>query len=105
MDSSADVSNEINNSTSIIITNEEGTAFDSDDLFNFLRPKFEDFDLKTLLMTSPLGKSVLAHYSTHFKLDNTKRNRLCAIIVKHLYNHIVKWYVLKIEGVSENVSH
>lgn len=61
-----------------------------EDILTYIRPQYEDFDLKTLLITSPLGKSVLTYYESYKKLDNTRRNRLCSIIVKHLFNYIVK---------------
>lgn len=48
-----------------------------------------DFDLKTLLLTSPLGKSVLNYYSTYGKLDSTRRNRLTDVIARHMYTHAV----------------
>ncbi|XP_030763798.1 uncharacterized protein LOC115888271 [Sitophilus oryzae] len=65
--------------------------YENDDFLKLLlKPRFEDFDLKTLLLTSPLGKSILNYYKINNKLDNIRRNRLVSIIVKHLYNHIVK---------------
>lgn len=51
--------------------------------------KVIDFDLKTLLLTSPLGKSVLNYYSTYGKLDSTRRNRLTDVIARHMYTHAV----------------
>ncbi|CAH0562948.1 unnamed protein product [Brassicogethes aeneus] len=48
--------------------------------------QFPDFDLKTLLQTSPLGK----FYETNNSLDNLRRGRLVDIIIKHLFNYIVK---------------
>ncbi|CAH0562887.1 unnamed protein product [Brassicogethes aeneus] len=51
---------------------------------------FVDFDLKTLLSTSPLGNSILKYYETNGQLDNTRRNRLVDIMIKHLYNHILR---------------
>lgn len=61
------------------------------DLENYLfRPRFDDFDLKTLLKTSPLGNTVLEYYNKYEKLDETRRNRLVDIIVKHMFNFIVK---------------
>lgn len=74
----------------VLATNYDNNITIDEDLLTFLKPKFEDFDLKTLLATSPLGKSVLTYYNVYKKLDNTRRNRLCSIIVKHIYNHIVK---------------
>lgn len=53
---------------------------------------FSSFDLKTLLSTSALGKSVLKYYETYGKLLNTQQNRLVDIIIKHIYNYIVKRY-------------
>ncbi|CAH0550212.1 unnamed protein product [Brassicogethes aeneus] len=64
---------------------------DNNNILTYLRPnQYEDFCLKTLLTTTALGKSVLMYYNTYKKLDNTHRNRLCSIIVKHLYNYITK---------------
>lgn len=65
-------------------------VIEDDDFLSFLKQKFEDFDLKTLLQTSPLGKGILQFYNTYNKLDNTRRNRLVSIIIKHLYTYIVK---------------
>lgn len=53
-------------------------------------PQYEDFCLKTLLTTTALGKSILNYYNTYHKLDITRRNRLCSIVIKHLYNYIIK---------------
>lgn len=73
---------------SVVITDGDGVLID--DLLGFLKPKFEEFDLKTLLVTSPHGKNIMSYYNKNNKLDNTRRNRLCSIIIKHLYNYIVK---------------
>lgn len=67
-----------------------GADFEYGDLLSFIKSKFDDFDLKTLLTTSALGKSILSYYAANEKLDNTRRNRLVSIIIKHLYNYIVK---------------
>ncbi|XP_074032341.1 uncharacterized protein isoform X2 [Leptinotarsa decemlineata] len=61
-----------------------------DNLDLIIRPKFSDFDLKTILQTSPMGNSVLKYYETKKQLDGTRRTRLVDIIMKHLYNHIIK---------------
>lgn len=91
---SSDIENSFNNTPIVIASNFENidsaNIVLNEDLFSFLRPKFEEFDLKTLLLTSPLGKSILNYYGTYKKLDNTRRNRLVSIIIKHLYNYIVK---------------
>ncbi|KAJ8913335.1 hypothetical protein NQ315_013306 [Exocentrus adspersus] len=55
-----------------------------------VRPKFSDFDLYTLLQTSPLGNSVLNFYKSKQCLDNTRRSRLVDIVIKHLYTYIIK---------------
>lgn len=59
----------------------------------FTNKSFPDLDLKTLLQTSPMGKSVLNLYEAHKMLDNTKRTRLVDIIIKHLYTYITNKYV------------
>lgn len=53
------------------------------------RSSFNDFDLKTLLETSPGGKSVLLYYATYNGLDTKRKNRLTDIIIRHLFTHIV----------------
>ncbi|CAH0547165.1 unnamed protein product [Brassicogethes aeneus] len=67
-----------------------GSGFDYGNILSLIQPKFDDFDLKTLLATTALGKSILSYYAANQNLDNTRRNRLVSIIVKHLYNYIVK---------------
>lgn len=51
---------------------------------------YKDFDLENLLKTAPLGNSVLNFYKTHNHLDDKHINRLNEIIVRHLYDHIIK---------------
>ncbi|CAG9855336.1 unnamed protein product [Phyllotreta striolata] len=71
------------------------TSFDSyfgDNIDKILyRPKFVDFDLKTILLTTPMGNSILKFYEVNNMLDNTRRGRLVDIIVKHLYKHIINY--------------
>ncbi|KAK4875225.1 hypothetical protein RN001_011647 [Aquatica leii] len=55
-----------------------------------LQPSFPNFDLATLLSTSPFGLSVLNFYKENNNLDHTRRNRLTDIIIKHIFNYIVK---------------
>ncbi|KAL4713320.1 hypothetical protein ACJJTC_015307 [Scirpophaga incertulas] len=50
---------------------------------------FPDFDLHTLLQTTVGGNSILKFYETKKILNNTKRNQLTDIIIKHVYTHIV----------------
>ncbi|CAG9763967.1 unnamed protein product [Ceutorhynchus assimilis] len=59
-------------------------------LRNLIRPSLPEFDLKTLLQTSPLGNSVLQFYNANGSLDQKRRNRLVDIMIKHIFNHIVK---------------
>ncbi|KAF5278704.1 hypothetical protein FQR65_LT15592 [Abscondita terminalis] len=54
---------------------------------SYLRPQLPEFDLNTLLQTSPLGKCVLNYYKANQSLDNSNRSRLVNIITKHLYTY------------------
>ncbi|KAL4703133.1 hypothetical protein ACJJTC_014844 [Scirpophaga incertulas] len=54
-----------------------------------IAPQFQNFDLKTLLETSPCGKSILQFYNTNGCLDTKRRNRLTDIIIRHLFTFIV----------------
>ncbi|KAK4885067.1 hypothetical protein RN001_001338 [Aquatica leii] len=58
--------------------------------YSILQHSFPNFDLATLLSTSPFGLSVLNFYKENNNLDHTRRNRLTDIIIKHIFNHIVK---------------
>ncbi|KAF5308020.1 hypothetical protein FQR65_LT18285 [Abscondita terminalis] len=58
---------------------------------SYLRPQLPDFDLNTLLQTSPLGKCVLNYYKANQSLDNSNRSRLVDIITKHLYTYIINY--------------
>lgn len=60
------------------------------DSFVLLQSIFPNFDLATLLSTSPLGNSVLNFYKENGMLDYTRRNRLTSIIIQHIFNYIVK---------------
>lgn len=53
------------------------------------RKTFPQFDLETLLQTSPGGNSILKFYETYSCLDNSKRSQLTDIIIKHIYTYIV----------------
>ena len=63
-------------------------SFSLSDLFP-AKCSFPDFDLKTLLETSPCGKSVLQYYSANNGLDSKRKNRLTDIIIRHLFTFIV----------------
>ncbi|CAG9765773.1 unnamed protein product [Ceutorhynchus assimilis] len=56
-------------------------------LRNLIRPSLPEFDLKTLLQTSPLGNSVLQFYNANGSLDQKRRNRLVDIMIKHIFNY------------------
>ncbi|CAH1106691.1 unnamed protein product [Psylliodes chrysocephalus] len=47
---------------------------------NLIRPPLPEFDLKTLLETSPLGNSILNYYLANGALDQKRRRRLVDII-------------------------
>lgn len=50
---------------------------------------FLNFDLHTLLQTTPGGNSILKFYETNGILNANKRNQLTDIIIKHIYTHII----------------
>lgn len=60
------------------------------DMSEMFKSQFNEFDLNTLLQTSPLGASILKYYEINGTLDNTRKNRLVDIIIKHLYTYIIK---------------
>ncbi|XP_031334783.1 uncharacterized protein LOC116164711 [Photinus pyralis] len=60
------------------------------DLSILTESMIHEFDLRTLLTTSALGKSVLKFYDTYRMLNGTQQNRLVDIIVKHIYNYIIR---------------
>lgn len=60
-----------------------------DNFFLTARPRLPDFDLNTLLQTSPLGNTIINYYKTNSYLDNSHRTRLVDIICKHIYTFIV----------------
>lgn len=59
-------------------------------ILNSFSDRLPPFDLKSLLLANPLGKSITDYYDTYKRLDNSRRNRLVHIIVRHVYNFIVK---------------
>lgn len=76
--------------TVIPIQNRQLSFCGVDGFFATAAPVFPDFDLKTLLQTSPLGNSVLNFYQANQGLDHTRRSRLVDIIMKHIFNFIIK---------------
>lgn len=58
-------------------------------LFSNVRPPFPDFDLKTLLSTSPCGNNIITYYNSHHTLTAKHRNQLVDIIVRHIFTRIV----------------
>ncbi|KAK5648037.1 hypothetical protein RI129_002929 [Pyrocoelia pectoralis] len=89
--STSTITIENSNSELNIIDINQSSVMDIDisDLFTEIR-SFPDFDLDTLLQTSPMGNSILKYYQTEKVLDNKRRNRLVDIIMKHLYTYIIK---------------
>lgn len=54
------------------------------------RPQFPDFDLSTLLSTSPIGNSILAYYAANKTLTSKHRNTLTDIITRRIFTRLVK---------------
>lgn len=52
---------------------------------------FPEFDLKTLLATSPSGIAVLHFYKENSALDEKNRNRLVDVVIRHIFDFIIKW--------------
>lgn len=48
-----------------------------------------DFDLKTVLETTPLGATIIHFYDVHKRLNHSKRSLLVDIICKRIFNYIV----------------
>ncbi|XP_030766176.1 uncharacterized protein LOC115890156 [Sitophilus oryzae] len=55
----------------------------------FQKTSIGNFDLIDFLKNDLLGDAIL-YKSTKFKLDNTDRDRLCEILIKHLIHHYGK---------------
>lgn len=51
---------------------------------------FPDFDLTMLLQTTPMGSSILKYYETYNTLNKNKRSLLVDIVIKHLFNYLIK---------------
>lgn len=61
----------------------------TNDIYIPPKPLFPEFDLKTLLTTSPCGKSILQYYDVHKSLSNKHRAQLTEIIIRHIFTYIV----------------
>lgn len=53
------------------------------------RPPFPEFDLNTLLSTSPSGNSILKFYDTNKYLTSKHRNNLTDIISRRIFTRVV----------------
>lgn len=53
------------------------------------RPIFPEFDLRTLLTTSPSGSSILKYYETNKQLTARHRNTLTDIICRRIFTRVV----------------
>lgn len=51
---------------------------------------YPDFDLKSLLLHSPMGNAILKYYDKNSLLDDAHRKRMVEIIIRHLYQHIIQ---------------
>ncbi|KAK4886725.1 hypothetical protein RN001_002996 [Aquatica leii] len=56
----------------------------------FVVSSFPDFDLKTLVSTSPIGLNILQFYAKNQTLDSKKRSQLTDLIIKHIFNYVSK---------------
>lgn len=106
LDSVADTetSSSLNEDLMIINANcQEAMQFDQDqsivltditlDLDSYLnipsRLSLPEFDLKTILQSSPQGNSVLNYYQKYKQLNSQKRNIVVDVLMKHHYTFIV----------------
>lgn len=53
------------------------------------RPAFPEFDLRTLLSTSPTGNSILAYYEAHNSLTSKHRNILTDILIRRIFTRLI----------------
>ncbi|KAB0805329.1 hypothetical protein PPYR_02299, partial [Photinus pyralis] len=82
----------IHNTTATEVSQDIQFEFIDFNVANIITPQlsFPDFDLRTLLQTTPMGSSILKYYQQHNILDHTRRTRLVDIIIKHMYSYIIK---------------
>lgn len=53
------------------------------------QPPFPDFDLKTLLSTSPSGNNIITYYEKHKQLTAKHRNTLTDIMCRRIFTRVV----------------
>lgn len=53
------------------------------------RPPFPEFDLKTLLSTSPLGNNILKYYETNKELTAKHRNTITEVVCRRIFTRVV----------------
>ncbi|KAG5892754.1 hypothetical protein JTB14_027018 [Gonioctena quinquepunctata] len=64
-------------------------SFHSQEQLDSYKIVFPEFDLRTILLTSPLGNSISTFYDANKILDNTRRNIMVDIIMKHMFKYHV----------------
>lgn len=81
---------DIDSNNSIVLINSKSPEFSvKTNETETLYTSFPEFDLKTLLQTSPMGNSVLCYYEKNKVLNNIKRKRLVDIVIKHIYTYVI----------------
>lgn len=81
----------INTDTEIASIGEWESDLEENILLDFIgvKPKFPDFDLQTLLTTSPSGNNIITYYETHNQLTDKHRNTLTDIICRRIFTRLV----------------
>lgn len=51
-----------------------------------------DFNLTELLEQAPMGRAIILYYNNKNSLNNTLRNKLVDIIMRHLFSYYCKQY-------------
>jgi hypothetical protein len=83
--------NTITNSTTASVADVDSDIIDENAVLEMLacRPPFPEFDLRTLLSTSPQGNSILSYYQKNKQLTGKHRNTLTDIISRRIFTRIV----------------
>jgi len=72
-----------------IISEKRSVSFHNESI-EFVNSDILNFDLKTLLTTSPHGNTILKYYNENNTLNPSLRTKLVDIIARHIYNYICR---------------